>query len=52
MKGTGRVMAVLLGGALLLSGIPVLLIGVLSMFKGAFHAGIILERYFVMLACR
>ena len=41
MKGTGCAVAVFLGGALLLSGIPLLLIGVLSMYKGAFHAGTI-----------
>lgn len=36
MKGTLRVMAVLPGGAWLLSGVPLLLVGVLNMVKGTF----------------
>ncbi len=36
MKETLRVMAVLLGGAWLLFGVPLLLVGVLNMVKGTF----------------
>lgn len=41
MKKLFRVIPMFLGWAMILSGVPLLLIGVLNMVRGYFHAGII-----------
>jgi hypothetical protein len=42
VKKLFRVISVFLGGAMILSGVPILLVGVLAIAKGGFHAGIII----------
>jgi hypothetical protein len=37
-----RVIPVFLGWGMILSGVPILLVGVLAITKGGFHAGIII----------
>ena len=42
MKKAFRVIPVFLGGVLILSGVPIILVGVLAIAKGGFHAGIVI----------